>query len=373
MRISHTLCGLLFLTVAAMLAGCGGGDKGGGGAANGGGTTTSGTGGSSEAKPVFSLAWSEYPSWSVFGVAHTKKLINGAEGQLSTLEMKWGVDIVLKQLTYDACLQQYGAGQVDSVCITNMDVLSPSLGRASVAICPTSTSNGADALIVVGIDDVMQLREHKVYGLDKSVSEYCFVRNLELLGEKESDHKFTSKGPDEAALAMQSNPESTKAIMVWNPFVLQTERKVKGAKRLFDSSKIPGEIVDMLVMSKDSLAKPGGKEFACAIIDTFYQVSDMIEDPKTRDETLVALAAKFAPELTAKDMEQVVTETAFYKTPEAGMELFGSAEFKETMKKVMAFCTSHGMVDKEPQIAYGEGEGQLRFDTTYMQMVKDKK
>jgi NitT/TauT family transport system substrate-binding protein len=329
--------------------------------------STGAPGGTAEAgKPAFTLAWSEYPSWSVFGVAHAKKLINGAEGQMSELELKWGVDVVLKQLTYDACITQYGSGQADAVCITNMDILSPALGRASVAVCPTSTSNGADACIVVGIEDVKALREHKVYGLDKSVSEYCFVRNLELLGEKESDHKFTSKGPDEAALAMQSNPESTRAIMVWNPFVLQTLRKVKDSKVLFDSSTIPGEIVDMLVIAKESLDKPGGKEFACAIIDTFYRVSDLIEAPETRDDTLLALAAKFAPELTAADMEEVVTQTAFYKTPDAGIELYSGDQFKDTMKKVLAFCTSHGMVDKEP------GEAQLKFDTSYMQMVKDK-
>jgi NitT/TauT family transport system substrate-binding protein len=365
-RLSLILVGALSFA----LIGCNTNKPGPGG---GGGTGGGGSGGAKAAgKPVFTLAWSEYPSWSVFGVAHAKKLINQAEGQMSELELKWGVDIVLKQLSYDACITQYGAGQVDAVCITNMDILSPSLGRASVAICPTSTSAGADACIVVGINNVKALREHKVYGLDKSVSEYCFVRNLELLGEKESDHKFTSKGPDEAALAMQSNPESTRAIMVWNPFVLQTLRKVKNAKVLFDSSTIPGEIVDMLVIGKESLDKPGGKEFACAIIDTFYRVSDMIEAPATRNETLLALAAKFAPELSVEDMEICVTQTAFYKTPEAGMELYADEPFKTTMGKVLAFCTSHGMVDKEPSIVYGEGEGQLRFDTSYMQRVREK-
>lgn len=360
-RFTFGLAAILF---SAALIGCTSKTPAPGTGAAGGGTSKSG--GGKESKPVFTLAWSEYPSWSVFGVAHAKKLINGAEGQMSELELKWGVDVVLKQLSYDACITQYGAGQVDAVCITNMDILSPALGRASVAVCPTSTSAGADACIVIGIDDAKALRDHKVYGLDKSVSEYCFVRNLELLGEKEKDHKFTSKGPDEAALAMQSNPDSTKAIMVWNPFVLQTLRKEKRAKVLFDSSTIPGEIVDMLVVAKESLDKPGGKEFACCIIDTFYHVSNLIETPATRNDTLLALAAKFAPELTVEDMEIVVTQTAFYKTPEAGTELYTSGAFKETMKKVLAFCTSHGMVEKEPT------EAQLKFDTSYMQMVKDK-
>lgn len=326
--------------------------------------------------PSFSLAWSEYPSWSVFGVAQLKGLIDGAEGAQGPIEKKWGVDIVLNQLDYDTCITRYGAGQVDAVCITNMDILSPALGRDSVAVLPTSTSKGADACIVVGVEDVKQLRDKKVYGLDKSVSEYCFVRNLELLGEKEADHQFTAKGPAEAALAMQADPATTEAIMVWNPFVMQTLRKVEGSKVLFDSSTIPGEIVDMVVVGQDSLDREGGDKFAAAVIDTFYQVSDMIDADETHDDALLALAHKFAPELTVEDMEIIVTQTAFYKTPQAGTELLDSPEFKETMTKVLAFCKSHGIVDMEPKIAYGKApegeEPQLRFDTSYMQMVQEK-
>ncbi len=327
------------------------------------------------AVPVFSLAWSEYPSWSVFGVAQIQGMIDGAEGEQGPLEKKWGVDIVLKQVDYDTCIQLYGVEQVDAVCITNMDILSPSLGRSSVAVLPTSTSNGADACIAVGIDNVEQLRSKKVYGLDKSVSEYCFVRNLQLANEKEEDHQFAAKGPAEAALAMQTDPASTEAIMVWNPYVLQTLRKVKGSKVLFDSSAIPGEIVDMVVVGENSIKRPGGDKFAAAVIDTFYQVSDLIDAKETRNDTLLALAAKFAPELKAEDMEIVVEQTAFYKTPQAGIELFESAQFKETMTKVLEFCTSHDMVNMEPKIAYGtadkDSETQLRFDPSYMQMVQD--
>ena len=34
-------------------------------------------GGAMADPPSFSLAWSEYPSWSAFGVAHEYKLIHG--------------------------------------------------------------------------------------------------------------------------------------------------------------------------------------------------------------------------------------------------------------------------------------------------------
>lgn len=82
------------------------------------------------AAPSFSLAWSEYPSWSVFGVAHMQKLIDGAAGKQGPIEKKWNVDIVLKEAEYDPCLTMYGAGQADAVCITDMDVLNPATSRA---------------------------------------------------------------------------------------------------------------------------------------------------------------------------------------------------------------------------------------------------
>src|SRR5207245_5721083 len=85
------------------------------------------TGRAPAAEPTFSLAWSEYPSWSVFGVASEKGLINGKKGELGTLEKKWGVDIELKLLDYGACIDAYTAKACDAACITNIDALNPAL------------------------------------------------------------------------------------------------------------------------------------------------------------------------------------------------------------------------------------------------------
>src|SRR5262249_19005695 len=70
--------------------------------------------------PTFSLAWSEYPSWSTFGVAHETGMIDGKKGSMGPIERKWNVDIELKEADYDPCITMYGAGQCDAVCITNM-------------------------------------------------------------------------------------------------------------------------------------------------------------------------------------------------------------------------------------------------------------
>lgn len=329
------------------------------------------------APPAFSLAWSEYPSWSVFGVAHAERLIDGREGQLGPIERKWDVDIVLKEAEYDPCMTMYGSGQCDAVCITTLDALNPALGRPSTVILPTSTSAGADALIVPkSITQIKQLRGQKVFGLAKSVSEYCFNRNLELLGENPEDYKFSNMDPGAAAVAMQQKQKEIQAIIVWNPFVLETLNKRRDVHVLFDSTKIPNEIIDSVVIAQASLDKPGGKAFACAVIDAFYQVNQRIADPETRDDTLVALGEKFS-HLDLASMKKVVQQTRFYSTPKAALDLFASAELKTVTGRVVDFCLKQGIIPTVPQIGYGSAADApvvaLRFDPTFIREATAKK
>lgn len=317
-------------------------------------------------KPVFKLAWSEYPSWSVFGVAEDEGLIDGREGFLGTLETRWEVDIVLNLRDYDICIAEYGASTADAVCITNMDILLPSVSRPAVCILPTSTSLGADACIAVGVDGIDALAGKTTYGLQKSVSQYCFERVLEVNGKNPSDFPFKNMDPGAAATAMQTDQSEVQAIMVWNPFVMATLRKRPDAKVLFDSSAIPEEIIDMVVIGKDSLAKEGGERFANALLDAFYSVNKLIDSSETREPTLVALGARFS-QLGAADMEIVVQQTEFYNTPAKGLALLTGDKFiQDTMPAVADFLMTHEMADSVPSFGVNAPDAQLNFDTQFL-------
>src|SRR5262245_15341696 len=58
----------------------------------------------SPGRPTFTLVWSEYTAWTAFAVAHDEGLIDNREDQLSKLEEKWKVDVVVKQMPYDKAL-----------------------------------------------------------------------------------------------------------------------------------------------------------------------------------------------------------------------------------------------------------------------------
>lgn len=324
--------------------------------------------------PLFKLGVSEYPSWSLFLTASDMGLIDGRSGKTGPIENKWGVDIELKDTDYDTTITMYGGGQIDAGCLTDMDSLAPCLSKRSVVILPTSTSDGADQCIVVNeIKTIADLKTVKILGLDNSVSRYCFDRCIEIAGEDPAKFNFVSQDPSAATTAMMQGQKTHKAIIVWNPFCLTLKMQNPNVHVLFDSSKIKGEIIDMVTMSRDSLSKKGGSEFACAVIDTYYSFCKMLNAPETREKTLTALGSRFA-KMDAEAMKTIVKETSFYGTPEQGLALLQGAELKKVMEKVSGFCVARGIVPKAPSVGYGnDPKADLSFDPQYIKMVMDRK
>lgn len=365
---SALLASLCAVTSIAAISGCGGSKPTAGPAGStSGGNAQGSSGASPTSKPAtFSLAWSEYPSWSIFGVADEVGLINGKEGEMGSIEKKYNVDIKLILATYDSCITLYGNSQADAVCITNIDILGAAGSRNSVGIMPTSTSAGADACIVAGINTLEELAGKPTRGLEKSVSQYCFERCLEKLGKNPADYPFSQMDPEQAALAFQGKNEGIQSIMVWNPFVMQSIRSRSDSKVLFSSESIPEEIIDMVVMGKDSLSKPGGEAFAKAVVETFYLMNQRMVDPKTSDQTLVGIGARFA-KLELEDMKTIVKQTKFFGDPADAVRLFADERFqKETMPLVSKFCVKYGLTPKPAELSYGDGKGLMDFSTKYV-------
>jgi hypothetical protein len=320
---------------------------------------------SSKGVPIFTLSTSEYPSWATFLVAEKMGLISKDPNKLGTLEQKYGVKIIVKATDYDTCLTYYGNGVVDAVCVTNTDTLNPCIGRPGTAIMPTSTSDGADAVISTTAKDVEGLKKVGVYGLSKSVSEYVFRRGLEVQNLDPKDFKFVHLDPGPAATALQTGTSEIKAICVWNPFKLTVVRKNPEAKVIFTSQLIPLEVIDMVVVANDSLQKPQGENFAKALCEAYYTVAAAKDAPETAEATLAALGEDFFA-LSPADMKICCTETKFFGKPELGIALF-SGDIKEKNVQVLKTCKDIGIIEKDPPtVGYDDPSKQLNFSTQYM-------
>ena len=326
------------------------------------------------AAPTFSLAISEYPSWSVFLTAQKMGLIKGKVGEMGPLEEKYGVDIELKVADYDACLTFYGNGAVDGVCMTNIDSMNPCSGRPGTAIMPTSTSAGADSVISTVAENIDGLKGIKTHGLSKSVSQYVHYRGIETKGLKQEDYPFIHLDPGAASTALQQEKSEVKSICVWNPFKLTVLRKNPKAKVIFTSDVCPLEVIDMVVVGNDSIKKPKGEDFAALVCEIYYKVAAAMEAPATADKTLKALGEDFC-DLPVADMKICCTETKFFSTPDAGISLFGSKAFQKTvMPLVVKTCKAIQVIEKEPPTyGFNDPTVQLNFSTKYMERAKSAK
>jgi NitT/TauT family transport system substrate-binding protein len=152
-------------------------------------------------------------------------------------------------------------------------------------------------------------------------------------------------------------------------------------KTLFNSSQIPGEILDLLVVRTDILKRPdgSGQQFAKAITGAWYELlSEMIGS--NADKVLSAIAA-VSEDTLASYKEQLGTTHMLYKPSDAaGMAV--SSGLKDKMNLVRQFCFTHNLLGqgtKSPDdvaIQYPDGfiQGKkdrvrMRFDATYMQLA----
>lgn len=325
--------------------------------------------------PQFTLAVSEYPSWSgTFLTAWDIGLINGDAGKLGPIEEKWNVDLIIKDTDYDSCITLFVNGNVDAACLTNIDSLPPSVTRRAVAILPTSTSAGADACLVQSsIKDVKVLKDIKVRGLSASVSEYTFDKCLEALGENPDEYTFENLDPVQVGVVLQSG--KIEAGVTWNPVVMETIKAKPELNRLFDSSLIKGHIIDMVTASQESMAKPGGEAFGYALCDVYFSICKLMLNEEKKDQMLSAMGKRFA-NLKLKDMHIIITETQFYTTPSMALELFESEALPGIMKKdIIPWSLSKGLLEKDklPVISFdNQKKANLIFDTQYIEKIAEK-
>ena len=257
------------------------------------------------AAPKFMLAWSEYPSWSIFGVAERRGTYRWAKLAKWALSKKDNITLTssLSSLTTTVA-SPFTATPKPMRSVSPTSTSSVRLPRErALQSCRPRPQTGLMLALLPESTQSMLWRASRRYGLEKSVSQYCFDRCLVKLDKDPAKFPFLNMAPEQASQAFEQKTGNIQSIMVWNPYVMQSLARRPDAKVLFDSSAIPEEIIDMVVVGADSLKKPGGKDFAAAILETFYAMNKRMTDPATSDKTLMGIGARFA-KLELVDMKK---------------------------------------------------------------------
>jgi NitT/TauT family transport system substrate-binding protein len=328
-------------------------------------------------KPSFTVGWSVYVGWDPYYYMNKS-------GILRKWADKYGINIRVQRFDYAPSLDAFVAKNIDACAMTNMEALDmpAAAGVDTTAIIVGDYSNGNDAVITRQGLGLPQIPGKQVLLVEKTVSQYLFERAMAIngLGDQIKRVKYINTSDSDIAAAFLA--DSTKPVVVtWKPMVSQI-MKSKDVKTVFNSSQIPGEILDLMVVRTDVLNRPdgSGQKFAKALAGAWYEVMNQMTAAAGADKVLTQIAEASQDSLISY-REQLSTTHMFY-TPKSGVEMAASADLKKTMDLVRQFCFSHGLLGdktKSPdevaiqfpdKSALGKPDRiRFRFSLDYMQMA----
>jgi NitT/TauT family transport system substrate-binding protein len=329
-------------------------------------------------KPTFTVGWSIYAGWTPYHYMQKS-------GLLKKWADKYGITIKVQRFDYAPSLDAFVARNIDACTMTNMEALDmpAASGVPTTVIVVGDYSNGNDALLVRNGVQMKDLAGHKMLLVEKTVSEYLFDRALTLSSNRDQINKVrminTSDSDIQSAFLSDA---SVSAVVTWKPMLSQLAQQ-KGVTSLFNSSQIPGEILDLTVVRTDVLDRPdgSGQKFAKALAGAWYEMMSLMsgQGPAT-DKVLTSVAEGSGDSLTSYK-EQLSTTKMFYQAQSAA-QFTKSPDLKSKMALVRQFCFDHGLLGKnigtvdDVAIRYPDGSVQgkqdkvrLRFETTYMELA----
>jgi NitT/TauT family transport system substrate-binding protein len=315
-------------------------------------------------KKDFKVAWSIYVGWMPWGYASDT-------GIVKKWADKYGITIEMKQMDYIESINQYTAGAFDAVTLTNMDALSiPAAGGVdTTAVIIGDYSNGNDAIILKGKDKLEDIKGQSVNLVEFSVSHYLLARALESVKLAEKDVKVVNTSDADISAAYKT-PDVT-AVVTWKPMV-STILESSDAKVVYDSSKTPGEIIDMMVVNTDVLKD--NPKLGKALAGIWYEtMADLASKKEAKDHMAKASGTD------AAGFDEQLATTKLFATPKEALAFTEGADIKAKNELVAKFLFDKALLGKDAKSAgaigiefpdksvFGDKANiKLRYDPTFM-------
>ena len=318
----------------------------------------------------FRIAWSIYVGWMPWGYA-------ADAGIVDRWADRYGIEIEVVQINdYIESINQYTAGAFDGTSMTNMDALTiPAAGGVdSTALIIGDFSNGNDGIVVKGDRTLDGLAGSTIHLVELSVSHYLLARALESVGLAERDVTLVNTSDAYIVSVYTASPD-VEAVVTWNP-LLSEVAAMPGSTKLFDSSQIPGEIIDMMVVNTDVLdANP---DFGRALVGAWYETMALMAAGD--EDALTAMAVAAGTDLAGYQAQ--LASTQMFYIPAEAVAFTESPDLIQTMDLVRQFSFIHGLLGPSAVspdavgIAFpggavlGDPENvNLRFTPAFMQLA----
>lgn len=326
-------------------------------------------------KEQFSVCWTIYAGWMPWEYG-------ASQGIVDKWAKKYGIDIDVVQINdYVESINQYSAGQFDGCTMTNMDALTiPAAGGVdSTALIVGDFSDGNDGIVIKGENKTLaDLKGTPVNLVELSVSHYLLARGLETVGLAEKDLSVVNTSDADLVAAFAS--DDVQAVTTWNPLLAEVAA-TPGVSKVFDSSQIPGEIIDLMVVNSATLKD--NPAFGKALTGAWYEImATMAADTPEGKAAREHMAKASGTDLAGFEAQLAATRM-FYSAKDA-VAFASSAQLQDTMTRVAEFSFAHGLLGEGAADAEAIGMSfagglvtgdadnvKLRFEPSYMKLAAD--
>jgi NitT/TauT family transport system substrate-binding protein len=326
-------------------------------------------------KSSFRVAWSVYVGWMPWAYA-------AESGIMKRWADKYGIEIELVEVdSYIGSIDQYTTGRFDGCAMTNMDALSIPAASAvdSTSLIIGDYSNGNDGIVLRNGDGLADIKGRRVNLVELSVSHYLLVRALEGVNLTERDVTLVNTADADIVSSFTASSD-TGAVVTWNPLLAEVLR-APGASLVFDSSKMPGEIVDLMVVNTETLRD--NPAFGKALVGAWYEVMSLMQRRDAVGETALADMAR-AARIDIETFRAQLEATSMFYEPKTAAAF--NSDLLGTMDLVRTFALKHGLlgqgVSSDDVVGMEFPDGtvlgnpenvKLRFDAAYMSLAADGK
>lgn len=187
------------------------------------------------------LASNIWPGYEPLYLARDKHFL--ADNKISLIEFSSSAQSI----------QAFRNGLIDAAALTLDETLLLLESNEPVRIILVmDISNGADVVMAQqNIKDIADLRGKKIGVESNALGAYVVSRLLDIAKLEEDEVKIVNLAVDEHEKAFKQN--QVDAVVTFEP--VRSRLLNIGARQIFDSSQIPGEIVDVLVVRESYLEK----------------------------------------------------------------------------------------------------------------------
>jgi NitT/TauT family transport system substrate-binding protein len=258
------------------------------------------------------------------------------------LELYPGPVHLVEYLSSEQAIRAFQNGVIDAAAVTLDEVLNlDRVGQQARVVMVLDVSDGADCVMAQpSVSSLAGLRGRKVAAEDVTLPTYILSRGLQLAGLQLEDVEREPRALEEYDAALRKG--EVDAVVAFEPYCHLLE--AEGARRIFDSSRIPGEILDVLVVRNQFLeAHP---EQVDALMRGWFAALGVLEERPAES------ARRMGPRvgLSERAFLETLRGVRHLNLPEQQRQLMGDRpRLQETLQRMGAIMVQERILPAPPQ------------------------